>query len=65
VNAPEYAVDCMGMPCGRVDAAEAARLFVANEGCDGDLETGYSYWVPGEHVKRLVRVDVRPIIAET
>ena len=56
-----YYVRCMGMPCGNVTASRAAEMFVSNpNGRTGDLESGFSYWITGRQVRRLVRVDVDP-----
>jgi hypothetical protein len=58
----EYKVWCMALPCGVVTLARAAELFAENpDDRTGSLGDGFSYWMPGEFMRRLVRVDVRPV----
>ena len=58
----EFAVCCMGIFCGHVDVGRAAKMYVQNPlERTGDLEQGFSYWIPGPNVEHLVRVDVQPM----
>lgn len=60
----KYAVYAGGMFAAHASIEEAAELYVANRDghdCEGDLESGFSYWVPGERMRRLIKVSVRPV----
>jgi hypothetical protein len=43
-----------------ITAAKAGQVFAAQD-CDGDLERGFSYWVSGAGVAKLVHIAVTPV----
>lgn len=64
MDAQKYALYAGAMFAGHATVEEASALYVANrEGRDleGDLESGFSYWVPGERIRKLIKVSVQPV----
>lgn len=58
----EYVVLVMGLRCGLASKSFASELFAeCPDTRTGTLKDGFAYWIAGEFIQRLVRVDVYPV----